>query len=152
MTTTTISRWWLDDAGQPHEEQATWLESTEEAGGIQLPTDLLAESTATGPIPTWGTLVSVTHPAADPDAWSAAPNGIYDAPLREGATLVGREDWNTATEAASEALAAQQASVATELAARTEEAQAPRRAALAKLAEATGLTAEDVAALMGEAG
>lgn len=145
-----LRRRWLDAEGQPHTELATWLpaaEGDERARALEIPegVDLIEGSPEELARPLL--LAALADPAAEIPAGSS---GLYEAPLREGARLASAEEHDAATAAAADALEAARADVAAQLAAAEEERQAPRRAALTKLAEAADLSPEELAALLGE--
>ena len=147
-----IRRRWVDEEGKPHAELATWLPASaaDERGRVlEIPEG--AELIEGPPEELTGALLlaALADPAAEPGADLGA---LYELPLREGAQLATPEQFASAEEAALEADQEARAAVADDLAAQAAEREAPRRAALTKLAESAGLDPAELAALLGEAG
>lgn len=147
-----VRRRWIDAEGKPHAELATWLAASpsDERGRIlEIPegAELLEGSPEELAVPVL--LVALIDPAAEPGADRGA---LYELPLRDGAALASPTEFAVAEEAAETKLADDRAAVTAQIAEAAAEREAPRRAALTKLAESAGLSDDELAALLGDAG
>lgn len=144
-------RYWTDEEGRPHCEEANWLPMPAETeGAVQLPPEVMATSSAPGDTWSgWGVPAGVTAPAVDPAAVAAEPHRLYELPLRDGAELVSYSEWLVAQQAAEEALVAQQAAVDAQLAEQAAERGEAREAAIRAFAEQAGVSTEVAEQLIG---
>lgn len=145
-----IVRFWIDADAAPHAEEAEWVESAhgDERARVLAPEGPL-EFPDGGVLPASPVLLAaLSDTPVDLDQLSADRQALYELPLAEGARLVDRAGWLEASDAAAERGQKAEASVTAELAAQAEAEQAPRRAALEKLAEAAGLSVDETAALL----
>lgn len=147
-----ILRLWIDADGRAHAEEAAWApaEPGDERGRVIAPA-MPFELPDGGTVPAAPQiLAALSDSPVDLDQLSVDRQALYELPIAEGARLVERDEYLEASEAERVADEAGQASVAEQLAAERAAAAEPRRAALAKLAEAAGLTEAETAALLEE--
>lgn len=138
-------RYWLDGDGFPHREEVTLIPAPPGAPVVEPVGSVEYEGEAAPLVPL--TVVAVVDPAVGDDALAGQPHVVYSAELPPGVRLCTREEYEAA-------VGQIEARRAASLAAREAEAAAveeTRRGALAKVAEAAGLTPEELAALTGSA-
>ncbi len=140
-----VRRYWLDAEGRPHREEVTLVAAPPGAPTVTPvgPVELEGETIADRPL----AVLAIVDPAVGPDAIAGQPHVVYEAELPQGHRLVSREEWEEVTAAATARRDADLATYEATLA----EREATRRSALTKLAEAAGLTPEELAALTGSA-